>query len=153
MNKALTVIALAAVLFLLLFAVLGYISRSDKAPGLLDGALSPCPDKPNCVCSEHRDDSAHFIEPLPIADTPVVVAMQKLEKIISALGGRLETSRENYIAATFSSSLFGFVDDVEARADADARVLHLRSASRIGHGDLGANRKRVEEIRRRFVDE
>jgi len=129
------------------------MSRSGKAPGLLDGELSPCPDKPNCACSEYRDDSAHFIQPLPIADTPVAVAMQKLEKIISALGGSIETSRENYIAATFSSSLFGFVDDVEARADADARVVHLRSASRIGHGDLGANRKRVEEIRRHFVDE
>jgi len=129
------------------------MSRSGKAPGLLEGELSPCPDKPNCVCSERRDDSAHFIEPLPIADVPVADAMQKLEKIIAALGGRIETSRENYIAATFSSSLFGFVDDVEVRADADARVLQVRSASRVGRGDLGANRKRVEEIRRLFLDE
>ena len=34
-----------------------------------------------------------------------------------------------------------------ALEDADARVLHVRSASRTGYSDLGVNRKRVEEIR------
>jgi len=31
--------------------------------------------------------------------------------------------------------------------DASERVIHLRSASRVGRSDLGANRKRIESIR------
>ncbi|MDZ4778140.1 MAG: DUF1499 domain-containing protein, partial [Alphaproteobacteria bacterium] len=30
-------------------------------------------------------------------------------------------------------------------------VIDVRSASRLGHSDLGANRKRVEELRRAFA--
>jgi uncharacterized protein (DUF1499 family) len=43
-----------------------------------------------------------------------------------------------------------FVDDVEFRYDAAAEVVHVRSASRIGRSDLGANRKRIEALRERL---
>jgi len=39
------------------------------------------------------------------------------------------------------------VDDVEFWIDAPNQVIHFRSASRVGRGDLGANRARVEAIR------
>ena len=48
---------------------------------------------------------------------------------------------------TFTSAVFRFVDDVEFEVDEAARVVHVRSASRVGRGDFGANRKRVEAIR------
>jgi uncharacterized protein (DUF1499 family) len=41
----------------------------------------------------------------------------------------------------------GFVDDVEFYTDDSAKVIHVRSASRLGKSDLGVNRKRVEDIR------
>lgn len=41
------------------------------------------------------------------------------------------------------TAVFRFVDDVDARIDPAARLLHVRSASRVGRGDLGANRRRV----------
>ena len=46
--------------------------------------------------------------------------------------------------------MLGFVDDVDFVLYAKARVIHLRSASRVGHYDFGVNRKRVEAIRAAF---
>jgi uncharacterized protein (DUF1499 family) len=46
----------------------------------------------------------------------------------------------------------GFVDDVEFWFDPAAGVVQLRSASRVGRGDLGVNRQRIEAIRRRLAD-
>jgi len=68
-----------------------------------------------------------------------------LPDLILQHGGRLVEVGENYLAAEFSSKLMGYVDDVEFRkGDAD---VHVRSASRVGHSDMGANRKRVEALR------
>jgi hypothetical protein len=44
----------------------------------------------------------------------------------------------------------GPFDDLELRIDADQKTIHLRSASRVGHGDGGANRKRVELLKNHF---
>jgi uncharacterized protein (DUF1499 family) len=41
----------------------------------------------------------------------------------------------------------GFVDDVEFLLDDTAKVIHVRSASRLGKSDLGVNRQRIETIR------
>jgi uncharacterized protein (DUF1499 family) len=40
---------------------------------------------------------------------------------------------------------------VEFVFDDQRKIIHVRSASRTGYFDLGVNRNRVEEIRRRFV--
>ncbi len=47
----------------------------------------------------------------------------------------------------FTSFLLRFVDDVEFLFDDETKTIHFRSASRTGYGDLGANRRRMEEIR------
>ena len=59
---------------------------------------------------------------------------------------------ERYLWATFSSRVFRFVDDLELRMDAPARAIHVRSSSRIGRTDFGANRKRVETLRAGFAE-
>ena len=40
-----------------------------------------------------------------------------------------------------------YVDDVEFWFDPGANVIQVRSASRVGKGDLGMNRKRIEMVR------
>ncbi len=47
----------------------------------------------------------------------------------------------------------GFIDDVEFRLSPDEGVIHVRSASRSGLHDLGVNRRRVERLRRRYMNE
>ena len=114
--------------------------------GVRDGRLAPCPDKPNCVSSEAIDDT-HRVAPLAYGGD-AAAALQRLADIIAAQpGATLVTRRGDYLHAEFATALMGFVDDFEARVDAAARTIELRSASRLGHSDLGVNRKRVEAIR------
>ena len=114
-------------------------SKSGAAPGLANGALSPCPSSPNCVSSEAGTPESHAVPALPLS------AWAALPGVVKAEGGDIVVTDDAYIAATFRTSLFGFVDDVEFRLGEDA--VHVRSASRVGHSDMGANAKRVEALR------
>jgi len=146
MKKASMFFAVFTTLALIALFVMGMVSKSGQATGILDGRLSPCLDKPNCVCSEYREDVEHFIEPLEFSGQ----AVDEISAVIREMGGEIATERADYIAATFRSSLFGFVDDLEIRIDPGKSLIQLRSASRVGYGDFGANQKRVEQFRRLF---
>lgn len=52
------------------------------------------------------------------------------------------------IEATDTSPLFRFVDDVviRVRGDADGSVIDVRSTSRVGVSDLGANARRIRQL-------
>lgn len=119
--------------------------------GVRDGRLKPCPDTPNCVNSKDTDASAIApIEYRGAAD----IAWRRLFTIVSALPRiRIVRQDENYLRAEVTSRVFGFVDDIEFLLDPDADVIHVRSASRVGHSDLGVNRKRIEQIRVLFARE
>ena len=47
--------------------------------------------------------------------------------------------------------LLRFVDDVEFELRTGDGVIAVRSASRVGYSDLGANRRRIEKIRKALV--
>jgi uncharacterized protein (DUF1499 family) len=113
--------------------------------------LSPCPKSPNCVSSLSEDES-HHVAPLAY-ETTLEEAREKLISVINSMKrSEMVTAEVNYIHATFKSALFGFVDDVEFLFDDQRKVIDVRSASRTGYSDLGVNRKRVEEIRQKFVN-
>jgi uncharacterized protein (DUF1499 family) len=137
---------------LLLLVVLAALSRSGKPPGLVAGKLSMCPDKPNCVSSEQHNDVEHYLEPvtLQFATSPDPVTV--IKAVIVDMGGVIQEQHGEYIAAVFSSSVFGFVDDLEVRVDPRERLLHIRSASRVGYGDAGVNRKRIERFRKLYAE-
>jgi uncharacterized protein (DUF1499 family) len=137
---------------LLLLVVLAALSRSGKPPGLVAGKLSMCPDKPNCVSSEQHNDVEHYLEPvtLQFATSPDPVTI--IKAVIVDMGGVIQEQHGEYIAAVFSSSVFGFVDDLEVRVDPRERLLHIRSASRVGYGDAGVNRKRIERFRKLYAE-
>jgi uncharacterized protein (DUF1499 family) len=114
--------------------------------GVHDGLLAPCPQTSNCVSSQASDDE-HRVAPLPYAG-PAADAMTKLRGIIRSLPRtRIVTDTGTYLHVEFTSALFRFVDDAEFLADDRTKVIHVRSASRIGRFDLGANRARIERIR------
>ena len=114
--------------------------------GLVDGRLRSCPDTPNCVASENTD-AGHRVPPFRY-EGPAEPAWQRLSATVRASGGRIERETGGYLWATFRSLIFRFVDDVEFRHDPAARVIHVRSAARLGHSDFGVNRRRVERLRR-----
>jgi uncharacterized protein (DUF1499 family) len=114
--------------------------------GVRDSKLAPCPITPNCVSSQSAD-AVHQIEPLTYQSTPEQ-AMAQLKQLIQSLPRtKIITETNNYIYAEFTIPIVGFVDDVEFYLDADAHVIHVRSASRLGQSDLGVNRRRIETIR------
>ncbi|MFK7864560.1 MAG: DUF1499 domain-containing protein [Pseudohongiellaceae bacterium] len=128
----------------LLLSVLPFLSACAGEPpqniGVQEGKLTACPDSPNCV-SSYESDETHGIQPLSGSITEISNVLRGLDEanIVSADG--------NYLYAEFTSALMGYVDDVEFLYNEAAGVTHVRSASRLGHSDLGANRKRIEAIR------
>jgi len=128
---------------------------SVKAPklGVEQEYFAVCPSKPNCVNSQ-ADDEAHYIEPLLAQGSSAKIKNDILQVLKEFKGAEIVTVGDNYIRAEFTSTLFRFVDDVEfyfPESLPEETKLHVRSASRVGHSDLGANKKRVENIRREFT--
>jgi len=118
---------------------------------LADGPvkLSLCPDSPNCVSSQSAD-KAHFIQPLHYSGSPAD-ARQKLIAILEGMNRvRLAKVETDYIHAEFRSIVFRFVDDVKFWFSPKKPLIHVKSASRKGYYDFGANRRRVERLREAF---
>ena len=138
-------------MFALTFILSACSTNPTVETGTTKDRLSPCPKSPNCVSSLSKDAS-HYVAPLTYTAT-LEEAREKLISIINSMKrSEIVTAEMNYIHATFTSALFRFVDDVEFSFDDQKKVIDVKSASRTGYSDLGVNRKRVEEIRRRFVN-
>lgn len=129
------------------FYEMGKQSKNLANAGLVNGVLQACPDRPSCVCSTD-EGKQHSIAALAVP--------AGLEKPIAALATLIKSmpntaivnQEEHYLHVTFTSKLFRFVDDVELLLDGDK--VQVRSVSRVGYSDLGANRRRVEAIRAGF---
>ena len=153
MKKSLISVSALIILISSTFLSLGCSSQTRVALGMAEGKLQPCPNKPNCVYSESESetDAENFIAALNISNHPSRDAMSTVADIISELGGEITTQKDHYIAATFTSLIFRFVDDFEVRLDTEQRLIHFRSASRVGTSDFGVNRKRVNAVKQSFL--
>jgi uncharacterized protein (DUF1499 family) len=130
--------------------ILSLLARRPDGLGVHDGQLAPCSRYPNCVSSQ-AEDEGHRAPPLAFADNPER-AWERLKEVLAEFPRtRVVEEGDGYLHAECTTLLFRFVDDVEFLLDREAKVIHFRSASRIGAGDLGANRRRMEAIRRAFA--
>jgi uncharacterized protein (DUF1499 family) len=122
--------------------------------GVHDGKLSgPKKRTPNSVVSEGIEPThPAYIAPIAFTGDPRV-AMAKLLTVLQAMKDvTLVKAEETYVYAEFRTPKMRYVDDFEARLDASASVIHVRSASRLGKRDFNVNRNRVEAIRKRFTE-
>jgi uncharacterized protein (DUF1499 family) len=118
------------------------------AAGLQDGKLVSCPDSPNCVNSD--EPGKHAIAPFKLESAPAQ-AWQALERLLAETPRvKVVTRTEQYLHAEFTSTVLRFVDDVEFSLRPEPGVIAVRSASRVGYYDFGANRRRVEDLRERL---
>ena len=109
-------------------------------------SLAPCPNRPNCV-SSCAADAAHRVEPL-LLRVPAERAWTQLRDAVASLPrARIVESGEGHLRAQVTSRLFRFVDDLELLLVPGTARIEVRSASRVGYSDLGANRARVEALR------
>ena len=113
------------------------------------GKLAECPRTPNCVSSQ-ADCSEQKVEPLKYSG-PSEEAKLRLRLAVEAMPGTKVLQEDRiYMHAEFESMIFGFIGEVEFLLDDSRKLIHVRSASRLGYTDLGTNRRRVEAIRRLF---
>jgi uncharacterized protein (DUF1499 family) len=136
---------------IILTIVLGLWGCAGERPnnlGAREGVLAACPASPNCVSSQAADEK-HRIAPLAFSGPPDA-AFARLQQL---LGKRADTKivaqSPGYLRVELRTVFF--VDDGEFLLDQARRVIHVRSASRLGYSDLGKNRRRMEEIRGQFL--
>lgn len=117
-----------------------------------NGRLQDCGPKPNCVCS-CATRASQSVPPIPLLGTAEESYTRMLELVSNMRGATIvEQIKDNYIRAEFRSRIFRFVDDVEIAISETEQLIHMRSASRIGRGDLGVNRRRLVAITQRFIE-
>lgn len=134
---------------LVLFITRSFPPKKPESVGLEVKSLSLCGNKPNCVCSLDNRPS-HMISPWDWKGSEAG-GIAKIEALVNSFPRtRVISISGDYLHAEFRTSIFGFVDDVEFLVDADAKKIHIRSASRLGYSDLGANRSRVEILKSMF---
>lgn len=110
--------------------------------------MSPCPSSPNCVSTEaDPNDKEHYIRPYKYSVSRQEAYDTLLTYLKSEKGVQVIESKDFYIHAVFTTKIMRFKDDVEFLFPAESKKIDLRSASRIGYGDMGKNRKRMEKIR------
>jgi len=137
-------IAITALLaMVILTAVAGTENSTTKQ------MLSTCPDKDNCVSSLDIG-TKHYVEPLNYQGSIENARARLLQVIDEFSRARVIENSGTHIRATFTTFLFRFTDDMEFQIDDNEKLIHMRSASRVGYSDLGTNRRRCEEIRKRF---
>ncbi len=135
----------------LLLLALACGGGEDPVLGLVEGQLRPCPDSPNCVLSQGAPQGEQRIDPLPLRGPPEA-EWAALRALIENIDDTIILNESpGYLHARCTTALLRFDDDLELLLDAEAGVVHLRSASRVGHSDLGANRRRVEALRARWM--
>ena len=137
----------ALLITMMLVTMVGCAGRSPEL-GVTDGHLTPCPNSPNCVNSQATGDS-HFVAPIDYACSRDEARLRLLQILKKTRRVRIVTAEENYIRVEFTSRIFRFVDDVEFYFPKEP-VIQVRSASRLGYSDMGANRRRIERIREQF---
>jgi uncharacterized protein (DUF1499 family) len=160
MNKG-RIVTIAVILLTL--AVLGAVAAGQfgllagRAPadlGVANGKLKAPSTSPNSVSSQaglwpgHPREKDAAIAPLALRGGNGPATMAALQALLAARPDvRVVSARSDYIQAEFTTRLMRYTDDVEFWLDPAAGVVQVRSASRLGESDLGANRQRVEALR------
>lgn len=146
-------------------------SRAQSVPPIHDITTSPqdppqfvaiAPlraDAPNtldydaAVLAEPTARAYPFLKPLQ-SDLAPAAAQARAEALVRDMGWELVASdpAAGIVEATDTTALYGFKDDVviRIRPEGSGSVLDLRSVSRVGQSDLGANAARIKAFMDRF---
>lgn len=130
-------------------SIFSFSGEQPKNLGVKNGQLKKCPQTPNCVSSQSKDVT-HKVDPLTY-NSSRKEAFNRLKAILKETNNaEIIEMKPQYLYSQFTSRIMGFVDDVEFYLPLQEKMIHVRSASRIGESDLGVNRRRIERIREQF---
>lgn len=121
--------------------------------GVASGRLTACPDSPNCVSSDAGSaDEVHHIAALALSGDASEAWKLAREAVAGTERTEIVVEHEGYLHAESTSALMRYVDDLELHLRPDQGSIAVRSASRVGQGDMGVNRARVEALRARLAE-
>ena len=127
---------------------LGLRNGQLKAPSRTNNSVS----SQAALHGDHPMRSKAEIAALPMTGD-VQATMTRLQTVVAGMpGARIVKSEPAYMRAEFTTRWMKYTDDVEFAVDEVGRVVHVRSASRLGQEDFNANRARVEAIRAKLAD-
>jgi uncharacterized protein (DUF1499 family) len=113
------------------------VTASSAGSARPDNPLPPCPDSPNC----ERTTRTYTVDPDSL--------FSAAQSALSDLGPVQLTveSSDRRAHAVYRVALI-FKDDVDIAVTPHEKgsALHIRSASRVGHSDLGVNARRVRRF-------
>lgn len=133
-----------------LIVAIRFLNQQTRPPQVF---LWECGVSPNCACS--KDPRPEFyIDPLPLRYSPAY-ALKQARSIATDTPWpwKLVSQTDTTLHFEVRSLVFGFIDDVTLEVDGPAKVLHLRSASRVGYSDLGQNRRRLKAFERVWLQD
>lgn len=149
----------ALVFFALFYAGCAGTSIPEEVGIRSDGSIpdpAPPPSSPNCVSSYVgiSVDPEHGADPIPRGNRSSLEARAEIRALMTE-EERVEilTDIPGYLHAVQYTALWKFPDDVEFWFPEDENVIHFRSAARLGYGDMGVNRKRMDRIREAYIAE
>ena len=137
-------------------------TRASNMTETVQGLL-PCPNSPNCVCSDEPIESKQYITPIVSANAELsgeeASDNSRGQKLLVAIADYLQNQdefqiivqTENALKVEARTSLLRFVDDIDMQVRGER--VYVRSASRVGFSDFGKNRSRLEELRTQMVED
>ena len=124
-----------SILFLLLYVL---VMPSTAMASHIE--LKPCIQVSHCVREELNVDSIDS----PYEKVKSIIENSPRTKIVESDG--------DYLHAEVTSRIMKYVDDLEISFSPEENNLLIRSESRVGDGDFGVNRKRVDLIVSNLLD-
>ncbi len=131
----------------------GFPGFVAEAEGRANGVVYPDggPEVPKLQQEAYPD-----IQPIevPLEDLD---AFERAADVVEAFGWKVTLSRKSggRIIAEVESGLFHFIDDVSIRVTGinyEKSIVDIRSNSRVGQGDMGANAARIREFREALLN-
>jgi uncharacterized protein (DUF1499 family) len=126
---------------LIAIVLFGCTSAPEK-PGS-DAVLPPCGALPNCVNS-HSGKGGAAIAPLHAT----AEQWQEFKRWLATQDNwTINVEESDFVQAVVTTPMMRFRDDVQLQYNPQTGVIQVRSSSRLGISDMGANRRRVEGLR------
>lgn len=126
--------------------LLGGCSSAPDRPVSMQ-QLPECGALPNCVNTQ----SGTGLQ----ASEPLMANAAQWEKLKAWIarqeGWEILIDNGYFIQAVVKTPVMGFRDDVQLLFLPDLQLIHVRSSSRLGISDLGANARRIETLREQLV--
>jgi len=155
MNKLAIALLIIVILLILFRLAIPWLSSNSVATGIVvddtgSRNLGDCPGTPNCQSSS-ASRASQRVEPIAFKGDASTIIQKTAALLTDSTAGltgvAVQTKHDGYLHATVRSGIMGYTDDVEILVDSEEQTLLVRSASRLGKSDLGANKKRVDLIR------